>query len=403
MYKGPFYYHQPGSRQHKRTGELLEIGIGDGVIIPVKTTRKVSDKTLENFIEKCQGIGKSLLLDTENYNPEEFITSNPEDGSKILLESKVRNQYIQESLAIQHLSNCSGYIIPNFETTSVSPSWYSILTELSRSANEWIAKNGNTELPKYLTLAIPSSDIIDPDNSKELLNNIISLKQYVDGFYINIIGIPEILIDYNLYRSLLNLVFKLKWQEFGIILSKAGPWIFTMFPLGLEIFGSGGFKSQQTVKSKREVDSSGGWGGSKFDNVWSPESLSYIRYPDDAVKIHEDFSEDEKKKLYGSKYGYAPPVDKNPDNVYRSKGYKQKPRLNNYSASMAGLANDFQNLTLNERISSVQNKLRASYEAEQKIGSSLRDDNRGSEKLIWLEVFEKYVDYVREDLEDLFE
>lgn len=402
MYKGPFYYHQPGTNQHTRTVDLMKQGIGDGVIIPVKTIRKSSDKTFSQFVQDSHATQKAVLFDVEYYDPLDFSQGTSQEGSRILNSPNMRGEYISTGLKLQHELNTSAYIIPNFETESVSPTWYQSLDGLCIDSCEWIASRGNVGLPKYLTIAIPASYLINQSNRALLLNKLTTLKNYIDGFYITIIGIPETLNDALLFRGLLELVFRLKWQQFDVVFGKVGAWVLTLFPLGLDTFGNGGFKSDQVARSRRQSPKKGG-GPVKYDNVWSDDSMSYIRFPDDAAQMHNQFSLDEKKQIYGERYGFAPPVDRNPEDVYRSKGYGQRPRLNSFSASMAGMAKDFRGLSLNERIAAVDTKLKKAINLESKIGKVLTTENRGREKQIWLDGLHQYLNEVRDDIEEFFD
>lgn len=406
MYKGPQYYHQPGHNQHLRTKELLEKAIGDGIIIPVQTTKKVSEKTFETFAKECQAFKTNLLFDVEFYDPSVVSPENTHDGSKVLADSQIRNTYVAAGLKIQHDLNCSAYIIPNFETTSINPSWYQNLRALGITAQEWISAHGNSNLPVYMTLCFPATDIIDDDNRMRLLNNLTSLKPLVTGFYINILNIPEILVDPALFRALLSLVLKLKWQQFDLIFSKVGFWVFTAFPLGLDVFGNGAFKSEQVAKSRRrpDADESHGFnkGGPTFVDVLSAEALNWVRYPDDAELLHKAFSVDEIGKMYGTEFGYNPPIQESPEKVKRSGGYKKPTRLNHVSAHMAKMARDFQGLSLNGRISAVEEKIKNALAFDAKIAAALKSQERGKEKQMWLDVFHRYLDEERKYIEVLY-
>jgi hypothetical protein len=398
MYNGPFYYHQPGTNQHNRAYDLLYSNMGDGVIV---TANEKREKPLESLIRKCHAISKPVILDVPQYDPNTFNAPGQQAGSELLLDPAIRIDYVRHALERQHKANASTYIIPNFETFSISQSWFQIMRALAETASEWINTNGDDECEVFLTIAVPSTDIANSERRQALLNQMISLRKLVHGFFINVTDIPLFEVDETLLRNLMHLVFRLKWQEFKIILSKAGPWVPLMFPLGLDIFGNDGFQSQQQVRTHRVEPRKGGR-PLTYVPVWSPSAMSYIRYPDDAQSLYSSLPPSEMQNIWGRNSVFAPPIDRDPDDIYSSGKYRQPRRLNHFSADMAQMAQRYRGLGLYQRIEAVQHQVMDALKTEQEIGKMLGTPNRGREKTTWLATFNRFIEDNQSDLEELF-
>lgn len=398
MYSGPFYYHQPGRNQHRRAYELLQRSIGDGIILGAG---KIAENRLPDWIGDCRALGKAALLDPEKYDPGGFSSPGAPDGTELLLDQDMRNPYLNDALSLQTQTSCNAYLIPNFETHSISQNWFRVIRYLSEAAREWINAHGYAETKVFLTIAVSTSEITNAERRQDLINHLSTLHRELDGFYVNVMGVPQFADDGNLIRSLMHLVFQLKWQDFEVIYSKAGPWIPIMFPLGLDIFGNGGFKSQQQVRSQRGGFPRGGQRQNYF-SVWSPSAMNYVRYPDDAQVFYNRFEREQYRAILGADSGFAPPADASPDDVYSSDAYDQPTRLNHFSADMARRARLFRGASLHQRIEMVQRQLSDARALERNLGHVLGDTNRGREKETWLMVFNQFIEDKLDDLEDLF-
>ncbi|MAS33564.1 MAG: hypothetical protein CL610_06130 [Anaerolineaceae bacterium] len=403
MYNGPFYLHQPGYGDFSRVSKLLNEGVGDGVVVFADAAKRTSEKKFPEYLAAFRSSGKQMFIDTEQYDPA-FIGAevNP-DGSKALLDFDVCHQYVASSLALQHDNQCNGYIIPNVETSTLSPSWYELTRVLCATSTNWIDKHGDGKLPLMLTIAVPAGFIADAESRLELLNHLTWLKSFVRGYYINLIDVPEILTDTRLIHGLLDMVFRLKRQKVDIVFARVGGWVPTLFPLGLDYFANGSTKSLQRFQSKRDPRKTGGSGPVNYVNIWSPLTMSYVKYPEEADVLHKELSQDQLQRLYGTDSGYAPPVDRKPESVFYSKGYNQPRRLNHFSATQARLANQYRGRSFSDRIVAVEKTLSEAYRNDQELGKLFNNPNRGQEKKIWLDTFNRFVEENRFDLEDLYD
>ncbi len=400
MYNGPFYYHQPGHGQHNRAYELLGRGIVDRFIFAPSGFKGYEHKIPEE-IARFHAAGKHIMFDVERYNPDNITAHNGSVGTEVLLNPEVHIPYVRDALDRQHDLNCSAYIVPNIETDATGPQWFEVIRQLSETACRWISEKGDSDHPVYLTVAVSKSDISNADRRQDLLNQLTLLRKDIGGIYLNITGIPATVDDEALLRGLLYVIFRLKWQKFEIILSKAGPWVPITFPLGLDSFGNGAQKTQQEVRSRR-IPRGKGWGNSKFYNVWSPTSMSYVRYPDDAQILRAAIP---LERVFGSETGLAPPFDTTPDEVYSSKAYNQATRFNHVSTAMYQMAQKYRGLSLQQRIEMVQDDIGNALSWEQKFGNVLGNSNRGKEKKVWLSVFNEFIQNpdIRDDLEELWD
>lgn len=405
MYVGPYYYHQPGFFQHKRTDQLLRLPYVDGAIIAPSSVKN-SNSTLTRLVDNCHFVGKPILIDSEQHDPDKFGTTGLNSGTNILLDSAVAKEYVYRSLDIQNGFGCSKYVIPNVETKGTSPSWYKLLRSLCQEAQEWAQSTGGKGKSFLLTVSVYANDIANVDRCEELTNQLCFLRKAVDGFYLNIIDIDPFLTDATLLNNFMHLIFRLKWGGFEIALSKAGHWVFLTFPLGLDIFGNDGALAQQQNRAKRldvPFTKNSGFGKRTSYKVWSPIALNYVKYPDDAQLIYQALDESDLDQLYGAQLGFAPPSNIDPDEFYSSGGYSIESRLNHFCAHAGNQAALFRNKSFSERIDTVHGLITTALEVDRQIGSLTGDRNRGKEKTVWLNVFNRFIDNERADLEDYFD
>lgn len=411
-YDGPYYFHQPGHNRHNESVTFLRNNTGAGVVFSYEAllkSGKGSSATFQKVITDYHSlkVEARFLLDTGRDTPESLIDDDSPivDAASNLLDDRVQQyQYIGDSLKIQQDARCTDFIIPNMQTKTVSDDWYTRLYQLCTTTYQWLDENGTSPRPVYLNVSFPADYIYDSGHCQELLDQLARLD--VDGFYLNIVGIPQPLTDSALIKSLMEITLQLKMQDKKIIFSKAGRWFKLLFPLGLDVFANDGFKSMQTVPDKRSPDAKGGFksaGGPQPYDVWSPSLMDNIRFPEEAEQLDSILSMREKKKLYGEHTGYAPPLNVKPDTLVSKKGYKRNRRLNHFVMSMAQEASAYQSLaSLNERISRVERDIKEALEQYRLIERLRKSPENVQEKQVWLDTLSEFVDENSEDLEFLY-
>lgn len=398
-YSGPYYYHQLGYQDHVRCLEMIEQGQGDGVILSPRDFEQWPHK-LPEYAEQYRDAGTQLLVDPQGFDPSNFVQS---DGIHIqdtsaFLNREVYFPYIETSLQYQNDLNVSQYIVPCIATKSLTNEWLDVLNVFKETARDWLKYNSD-EKGVLCTLAIDQSEIRTYEQRARLLDALTNFKD-IEGFYVIIGEVLPRTTDIPLIMGILDLIFRLKWQGFKVILGYCGLWSILSFPLGLDCFASSGLKNRQQFQHKdwrdKPSDRPGG-GGRKFYKFWSPELLDYIRYPDDA----QQFNNDDFQRIFQSQSPYSPPANRDPSVVHGAGQWKMRTSFQDYSWKLWDMTSQFRKINhLQGRIDEVRQILSNASRNQEVIGEKLAQI-RGQHVQAWQSAFEQYISS-EVDIADLF-
>jgi hypothetical protein len=245
-YNGPFFYYQLGHQDQTVARDFLQDSIGQGVIL---SPRHLKVNKLENYIADFQSANAEICIDPQLYNPrfehkEGYNFGDAIDSTIAIEKSDVQEVMVNGSLNFQLARGVSKYIIPSPYTNQLTSGWMQVVSSVVDYAKKW-RRDNHQELDLLLTISI-AAPILESDETRvDLLNFLTSLE--VTGFYIVIGRTGETVAPANsaFLTGLMDLVFRLKQNQYTIIHGFTSYYAILLFPLGLDGFATGGFKNRR--------------------------------------------------------------------------------------------------------------------------------------------------------------
>ncbi|MBZ0310438.1 MAG: hypothetical protein K8I82_30535 [Anaerolineae bacterium] len=406
LYSGPFFYHQMGHQDKNRCLKMLQARQGEGIILSPHdlVDKKIQSGLLDSpILIKCAADYKDtdaeLMIDPQSYIYPQSTLENSAiplaQDSQGMLDPKLIADVIN-ALDKQRKMNATRYIIPSPPGQFVDSSWLSFIGGYATAAQRWADNNGDNT-PLYSTILVAASEISTTETRNRLLNKIFALE--VTGFYLLISEVEPYTEDKDFLFGFLDFVFSARWNQKEVLLGYCGPWSLLGFPFGLNGFANSGAKNRQSLKIKEEQGFKRSGGGNKhFYDLWSPELLTYLRYPHDVSLLTRQQS----RLLFPPNSPYSPNLDKNPDEVYQTGEWKKHDSYNDFSWKMYNLAHRYQHLSRQKRIAQVHSQLSRAADHQKTLTETVKEMRPFAS--IWLEAFNAYLysGTREEDLEDIF-
>jgi hypothetical protein len=388
-YSGPHYFHQLGSSDHVRCLTVLREGHGAGAIISPKDFVRYPYR-LKETVEGFKSTGAQVLIDPQGYDPSTNVGEKETnlEGSAVFHDTGISEAYIDKHFRFQHEFGVTQFLTPCPETDSLGDDWQQAVSILSETGRTWLLDSGIAN-PLLSTIAVHGHMVRDPGRRSELLNFISDLKGVVDGIYLILGSVDAFTREVPLLIGILQVIFRLKWQGFNVLLGYCGPWAMLAFPFGLDSFANSGLKNRQSFTPWRG-EQPRGWGppgGKQYHDLYSPDLLGFVRYPDDVSQL----SLSQKQTIFRRSTSYSPPETIDPSIVHASRLWRRGHSYQDFSCKMAALAREFQDLAREERIDSVRQKLSMAQTGHSSIGATL-NTNRGGYIPAWREAFETYLE-----------
>lgn len=395
-YSGPFYYHQLGYLDHQRCFELLRNDIGHGAILSPESFPEKWTHLFPKTAQDYKSTGKDLWIDPQGYDPNIVRPEgSPLEGSALLQDENLSLEYNHKLLHLQASHNASSLLIPGYETNDLGANWQADTIRFAAVAVDYINER-EIDKPLFSSIVVDQLLIRSPDRRLELLELLTGLKNLVDGIYLIVLNVPTFTTEVQLLIGLLDVIFRLKWQGFSVMVGYSGPWAMLGFPFGLDRFANSGLKNRQKFTPRRQEQPKG-WGppgGKQYHDYYSPKLMGFLRYPDDFRGLPQS----DKTRLLSNPSSYSPPPDQDPDIVKEAKIWTRGDSYKDFSTKMHLEARQFQGLDREDRIILVRTKLDLAQQEIEALGEtsglSLSDH-----VFAWKEAFDTYLSEVQSDLE----
>lgn len=402
-YAGPFFYHQLGHQDQRRCLEMLQNDQGAGAIL---SPRHLDDNKLREYARFFTETGGELLLDPQFYDPvffderEDCPLGLGDYTTYDLWNPSVQRSVVGRILGYERELGVSHLIAPcPYAREGITESWLDLVSGMTTVAREWLISEGEgTAL--LATVSVPAFVIAADDERARLLNRIVGLE--VDGFYL---ALESDLFPANtdFLSGILDIIFRLKQNQFLVILGYAGYSAYLSFPFGLDAFASGGFDNRRAFSFSEWETVEPSIRHAPRDRFCTTRLLGRIVFPDEAELLYN-------RGLWAalddaSPYAAVLFEGRRPSEVAAAGQWGREESFKHYLWTCSALAETFRQRSRDDRVQQVRHlasEAQIRYQQFQHAGILLRADSQGGHIGAWLAAFESYLASVQLELEDEF-
>jgi hypothetical protein len=287
MFDKPTFLVQVGWQGKKRAMLGAEYDYIDGAILSPSDYVRSS---LEDLAEKLNNHSKHVFFDPQFYLPDQGDRDKlnrydyhdrfggDDFESSVFFDKAERSEFFREIIDLQDRINCSGYISPSHQISSLSEEeiddWKQITEAFVKEVNDL-----GKDIPIFATLSVSGDHLTDSSLREHLLNKITMID--VDGFYITVeyddsdSRLP--LQGKNKVQSYIDLLMTLKINRYNIIAANTHQIAHLLFPIQVDAFSSGHFNNLRAFDTDRWVVPDDPTPKQRVTRYYSDELLSDVR------------------------------------------------------------------------------------------------------------------------------
>ena len=382
---------------------MAQAGHGRGAIL---SPTHLSPSSLRETADSFRATGKDLLFDPQMFDPRNLPQREGEPAPDLAQThdlSDINNAVatIDYYFRWQEELNVSSYLVPCPTASPFTREWIRVISRLNEQAYIWAAQN-DPNRPRFSTIILPEDVLATEDTRHELLNSIVGFDTFnIEGFYV-VFEAQTLMTNVDALCGMLDFVFRLKQNQYSVLLGFADFWAMLAFPFGLDGFAGGSWQRSRAFQANQ-------WRGEqprgprrRAKRYRSSVLLADIRFPEEAELLREVGMWSELNN--SSPYASGLFSGASPATIESSNGWREGISHQNTFWQFISMTDEFQPKTREERILAVRSRLNTAEEFFSRAARNRRQlQNNGSHLSIWRTAFERYLFEVYDELVDEFE